>query len=42
VETNWKNENGFDIHKYNLSIDTVDPSKTVVEQQRKIEKILNR
>jgi len=39
VETNWKNENGFDIHKYNLSIDTIDPSKTVVEQQTKIEKI---
>jgi hypothetical protein len=39
VETNWKNVNGFDIHKYHLSIDTVDPSKTMAEQQTKIEKI---
>jgi len=39
LETNWKNENGFDIHQYDLSIDTIDSSKTMVEQQTKIEKI---
>jgi hypothetical protein len=39
METNWKNENSFDIHQYHLSIDAIDPSKTVIEQQTRIEKI---
>jgi len=39
VETNWKNEYGFGIRRYDLSIDTIDSSKTIVEQKTKIEKI---
>ena len=39
METNWKNENGFDIHQYDLSIDTIDSTKTIVEQKTKVEKI---
>jgi len=39
VETNWKNENGIDIHQYDLSIDTIDSTKTIVEQKTKVEKI---
>ena len=38
-ETNWKHENGFDIHKYQLAIGTCSPSKVSKEQQTKIEKI---
>jgi hypothetical protein len=38
-ETNWKNERGFELKSYNLSIDSVYPSKTRIEQQSKVEKI---
>jgi hypothetical protein len=38
-ETNWQDEKGFNIHKYDLSINTIHPSKTRQEQQTKIEKI---
>jgi len=38
-ETNWKYEKGFDIHKYDLTINTILASKTRKEQQAKIEKI---
>jgi hypothetical protein len=38
-ETNWKHESGFDIHKYLLSIGTINPLKVSKEQQTKIEKI---
>jgi hypothetical protein len=38
-ETNWRREKGFEIHKYDLSINTIQPSKTRREQQAKIEKI---
>ena len=38
-ETNWKYESGFDIHKYDLAIGTISPSKVSKEQQTKIEKI---
>jgi hypothetical protein len=38
-ETNWRREKGFEIHKYDLSINTIQPSKTRQEQQTKIEKI---
>jgi hypothetical protein len=38
-ETNWRREKGFEIHKYYLSISTIQPSKTKQEQQTKIEKI---
>jgi len=38
-ETNWKYERGFDIHKYDLTINTILASKTRKEQQAKIEKI---
>jgi hypothetical protein len=38
-ETNWRHEKGFEIHKYDLSINTIYPSKTRREQQAKIEKI---
>jgi hypothetical protein len=38
-EANWKNESGFDIHKYQLAIGTLSPSKVSKEQQTKIEKI---
>jgi hypothetical protein len=36
---NWRREKGFEIHKYDLSINTIQPSKTRKEQQAKIEKI---
>jgi hypothetical protein len=36
---NWRREKGFEIHKYDLSINTIQPSKTRREQQAKIEKI---
>jgi hypothetical protein len=39
METNWKNENGSDIIGYHLTIDTINASKTMIEQQTKIEKI---
>lgn len=38
-ETNWKNESGFDIHRYTLTFSSIDASKTRIEQQAKIEKI---
>lgn len=38
-ETNWKYESGFDIHKYDLPIGTISPSKVSNEQHTKIEKI---
>ncbi|TLX92331.1 MAG: hypothetical protein E6K94_00100 [Thaumarchaeota archaeon] len=38
-ETNWKNEEGFELCKYGLTFNTVHPSKTRKEQQAKIEKI---
>jgi hypothetical protein len=38
-ETNWRREKGSEIHKYDLSINTIQPSKTRREQQTKIEKI---
>jgi hypothetical protein len=38
-ETNWKYQRGFKTHKYDLVIDTILPSKTMKEQQTKIEKI---
>lgn len=38
-ETNWKNESGFDILRYDLTINTIDASKTRIERQAKIEKI---
>lgn len=38
-DTNWRREKGFEIHKYHLSINTIQPSKTRREQQAKIEKI---
>lgn len=36
---NWKYASGFDIHKYQLAIGTLSPSKVSKEQQTKIEKI---
>jgi hypothetical protein len=38
-ETNWRREKGFEIHKYVLSISTIQPSNTRQQQQTKIEKI---
>jgi hypothetical protein len=38
-ETNWKYQRGFKTHKYDLVIDTIVASKTMKEQQTKIEKI---
>lgn len=38
-ETNWKYETGFGIHKYDLAIGTISPSKVSKEQETKIEKI---
>jgi hypothetical protein len=38
-ETNWKYQRGFKTRKYDLVIDTILPSKTMKEQQTKIEKI---
>jgi len=38
-ETNWKYQSGFKTNKYDLIIDTILPSKTMKEQQTKIEKI---
>ena len=39
IETNWKYEKGFKTRKYDLVIDTIAASKTMIEQQTKIEKI---
>jgi len=39
TETNWKYENGFDTHQYNLSVDTICSSATTKQQQAKIEKL---
>jgi len=39
METNWKKESGFDIHRYRLTLSMTDSSKVRVEQQTKIEKI---
>jgi hypothetical protein len=38
-ETNWKNERGFELCKYDLSFNSVRASRTRKEQQAKIEKI---
>jgi hypothetical protein len=38
-ETNWKYQRGFRTRKYDLVIDTILASKTMKEQQTKIEKI---
>jgi len=38
-ETNWKYQSGFKTRKYDIVIDTIFPSKTMKEQQTKIEKI---
>ena len=38
-ETNWKNQRGFELSKYNLTIHRVHPSKTRKAQQAKVEKI---
>jgi hypothetical protein len=38
-ETNWKYQRGFKTRKYDLVIDTIIASKTMKEQQAKIEKI---
>jgi hypothetical protein len=38
-ETNWKYQRGFKTCKYDLVIDTIYASKTMIEQQTKIEKI---
>jgi hypothetical protein len=38
-ESNWKYEKGFKTHQYDLTINTIAPSKTRVEQQSKIEKL---
>jgi len=38
-EENWKYEKGFDVHKYDLTLNTILASKTRKEQQAKIEKI---
>ena len=38
-ETNWKYEKGFKTHQYDLTINTIAPSKTRTEQQAKIEKL---
>jgi hypothetical protein len=38
-ETNWRREKGFEFHKYDLNINTIQPSKTRQEQHTKIEKI---
>jgi hypothetical protein len=38
-ETNWKYQRGFKTCNYNLTIDTILASKTMKEQQTKIEKI---
>lgn len=39
VETNWKYKKGFEIQKYKLAIDSIDASRTRLEQQAKIKKI---
>ena len=39
METNWKKESGFDIHRYGLTLSIINSSKTRVEQQTKFEKI---
>ena len=38
-ETNWKNERGLELCKYDLTINSIRASKTRKEQQLKIEKI---
>ena len=38
-ETNWKYERGFELSKYDLTINRIHTSKTRKEQQAKIEKI---
>jgi hypothetical protein len=39
TETNWKYENGFDTHKYNLSVNAICSSATTKQQQAIIEKL---
>ena len=38
-ETNWKYERGFNTHKYELSISSMCSSRTINEQQAKIQKL---
>lgn len=38
-ETNWKNKKGFELCKYDLTINNIRASRTRKEQQEKIEKI---
>jgi hypothetical protein len=38
-ETNWKYKRGFKIHNYTVKINKINASKTIKEQQRKLEKI---
>jgi hypothetical protein len=38
-ETYWKYKTGFKIRNFDLTIDTIDPSKTREDQQTRIEKI---
>jgi hypothetical protein len=38
-ETNWKYDIGLDIHNYDFPIHSISASKTIKEQQAKIEKI---
>lgn len=38
-ETNWKDDGGFEIRKYDLHINTINASRTSLEQMSKIEKI---
>jgi hypothetical protein len=38
-EANWKHENGFKTCNYDLDIDTINSSKTRIDQQMKIEKV---
>ena len=39
-ETRWRYKSGFKIRMIDVTIDTIDASKTQEEQQAKIEKIL--
>jgi hypothetical protein len=38
-ESNWKYETGFKTHQYDLTVNTIAPSKTRIEQRTKIEKL---
>ena len=39
IETSWKRESGFDIHKHHFIIGKISPSKVCKEQQTRLEKI---